>query len=74
MVYSYATDYLGFREDFDVRKGNESLWRFHERFGAMRADETESDYLYQIDIEKILEARIKYKNILLKKLVLNGDD
>jgi len=65
MVYSYATDHLGFRAaHFDVRKGNENVWRFHERFGAERVGETEDDYLYQIDIEKILVTRFKYKRYL----------
>lgn len=65
MVYSYAIEHLGFRAaHFDVRKGNENVWRFHERFGAERVGETEDDYLYQIDIEKILVARLKYKRYL----------
>lgn len=34
MVYAYAIDHLGFKAaHFDVRKGNERVWRFHERFG-----------------------------------------
>lgn len=65
MVYSYAIDHLGFRAaHFDVRKGNENVWRFHERFGAARVGETENDYLYQINIEKMLAARLKYKKYL----------
>lgn len=65
MVYSYAIDHLGFEAaHFDVRKGNENVWRFHERFGAKRVGETESDYLYRIDFENILAARTKYKKYL----------
>jgi len=65
MVYSYATDYLGFRAaHFDVRKGNQNVCRFHERFGAERVGETANDYLYQIDIVKILAARLRYKRYL----------
>src|SRR5690606_12411597 len=37
MVYAYAIDHLGFTAaHFDVRKGNERVWQFHERFGAVR--------------------------------------
>jgi len=65
MVYSYATDHLGFRAaHFDVRKGNLNVCRFHERFGAERVGETANDYLYQIDIVKILAARLRYKRYL----------
>jgi len=65
MVYSYAIDSLGFlAAHFDVRRGNENVWRFHERFGAERVGETKNDYLYQIDGEKILAARLKYKKYL----------
>lgn len=40
MVYAYAIDHLGFAAaHFDVRKGNERVWRFHERFGAKRVAE-----------------------------------
>jgi len=65
MVYSYALDYLGFSgAHFDVRKGNESVWRFHERFGAQRVGESESDYFYEINMEQITAARTKYKKYL----------
>lgn len=65
MVYSYAIEHLGYRAaHFDVRKGNENVWRFHERFGAERVGETENDYLYQICIEKMSSARLKYKKYL----------
>lgn len=65
MVYSYAVDHLGFQSaHFEVRKGNENVWRFHERFGAMRVGETISDFLYQIDQNKILAARLRYKKYL----------
>lgn len=39
MVYAYAIDYMQFDSaHFDVRRGNESVWRFHERFGANRVN------------------------------------
>ena len=71
MVYEYAIDYLGFSQaHFDVRKGNESVWRFHERFGAERIGETELDYLYRIGSEKIEIARQRYKKFLPEPLVV----
>ncbi|MEY3996194.1 MAG: hypothetical protein RL344_537 [Pseudomonadota bacterium] len=61
MVYTYAIDCLGFtKAHFDVRKQNESVWKFHERFGAIKISETEVDYIYTIDKESILNAKNKY--------------
>lgn len=65
MVYSYAIDYLGFEKaHFDVRKDNEKVWHYHERFGAERIGETELDYFYKIDNVNIRAARSKYKEFL----------
>jgi RimJ/RimL family protein N-acetyltransferase len=65
MVYAYALDYLKFEAaHFDVRKGNETVWRFHERFGALKIGETGMNYLYQIDTDKISEAQKRYKKYL----------
>jgi RimJ/RimL family protein N-acetyltransferase len=48
LVYHFGLS-LGFeRAHFDVRKGNQSVWRFHERFGATRIGESDLDYLYEI--------------------------
>jgi RimJ/RimL family protein N-acetyltransferase len=64
MVYHFALR-LGFtRSHFDVRKGNESVWKFHERFGAQRIEETEEDYLYSISKDAIQESLEKYKKRL----------
>lgn len=61
MVYSYAIDHLGFQSaHFEVRKGNENVWRFHERFGAVRVGETNNDFLYQIDQQAIYTSRLRY--------------
>lgn len=65
MVYSYAVDHLGFQSaHFDVRKANENVWRFHERFGAVRVGESEVDYFYKLGFSKISSARIRYKKYL----------
>lgn len=65
MVYAYAVDHLGFKSaHFDVRKGNEKVWQFHERFGAVRTAETELDYLYRIEAPAIAASRTRYRRFL----------
>lgn len=65
MVYAYAIDHLGFQAaHFDVRKGNERVIKFHERFGAIQTDETEQDYLFKIDHPAIQAARARYTEFL----------
>lgn len=64
MVYRFALS-LGFtRSHFDVRKGNESVWSFHERLGAKRVGETKLDYLYEIEKPAIESALERYKRYL----------
>lgn len=64
MVYHFALC-LGFnRSHFDVRKGNESVWQFHERFGAVRVEETDDDYIYNISLDAIQKSIEKYKKYL----------
>jgi hypothetical protein len=66
MVYSYATDHLGFRaaHKLEVCKGHRNMCRFHESFGAERVGETEAFYLYHINLEKINVMRSKLKMYL----------
>lgn len=65
MVYAYAFDHLDFRAShFDVRKGNERVWQFHERFGAQRAAETDLDYFYRLDSAAIAASRERYQRFL----------
>lgn len=64
IVYHYALS-LGFTAaHFDVRKANQSVWRFHERFGAQRTGETRRDYLYVIEHPAILAALKRYARYL----------
>ena len=64
MVYQYARS-LGFtRAHFDVRKDNVSVWRFHERFGAVRSGETEQGFAYVISAEAITASLEKYSRYL----------
>ncbi|MEL6008182.1 GNAT family N-acetyltransferase [Citrobacter portucalensis] len=68
LVYTYALE-LGFkRAHFDVRKGNLSVIKFHERFGAERTGETEEDLHYAISKERILSTLEKYKKYLPEKV------
>jgi len=65
MVYDYAINYLGFEEShFDVRKGNERVWKFHERFGAVRTGETDLDFFYKISVAEIEASIEKYERYL----------
>lgn len=65
MVYAYAVDHLGFESaHFDVRRGNERVWAFHERFGALRVGETEDDYFYKFELDAIQAARSRYAKFL----------
>lgn len=64
MIYRFGL-WLGFdRAHLDVRKNNASVWKFHERFGAIRVGETDQDYLYQVSNVAILKAFEKYKKYL----------
>lgn len=71
MVYAYAVDHLGFQAaHFDVRKGNERVWQFHERFGAQRVAEIELDYLYRLDVAAIASSRQRYSRFLDKSVIV----
>lgn len=65
MVYSYAITYLGFNAaHFDVRKENERVWRFHERFGAIKVRENSEDYFFLLSLEAINSSLCKYRKFL----------
>lgn len=65
MVYAYALDHLGFsRAHFEVRRGNESVWKFHERFGAVRVKESEFDYFYVLESSEIKSSMHRYAKYL----------
>lgn len=64
MVYSFALQ-LGFqRAHFDVRKQNTSVCQFHERFGAVKVDENEDDYFYEMSKQAIDGALQQYRKYL----------
>lgn len=48
-IYSIAFDVLKLKKSvFDVRKDNARTLAFHDRFGAIRTGETESDILFEL--------------------------
>lgn len=64
VVYQFAF-LLGFDSaHFDVRRGNTSVWQFHERFGAIRARETEEDFFYEISSVAIDASLKRYNRFL----------
>lgn len=64
IVYEYAL-HLGFEKaHFDVRKGNISVWKFHEKFGATKISENDIDYFYQISFDCINRSMDRYKKFL----------
>lgn len=75
MVYAYAVDHLGFAAaHFDVRKGNERVWQFHERFGAVRSAESDLDYLYRIEAPAITASRSRYQRFLADSVTVVASD
>ncbi len=73
MVYAYAVEHLSFQSaHFDVRKGNESVWLFHERFGARRISETDMDYLYTLDTQSIKASCFRYSKYLPYGIIVLG--
>ena len=71
MVYSYAVNDLGFQaEHFDVRKGNDRVWQFHERFGAQRISETELDYFYNLSNASIRKSLSTYTKFLPNDVIV----
>lgn len=64
MVYAFALG-LGFTAShFSVRAGNESVWKFHERFGAVRTGENGEDWFYSISEDAIRASQEKYRKYL----------
>jgi RimJ/RimL family protein N-acetyltransferase len=65
MIYEYGFKHLGFTNShFDVRKDNNSVWKFHERCGAKRVAETDIDIFYNLSSSAQREACKKYSRYL----------
>lgn len=71
LVYAYALDKLGFtKAHFQVRKENERVWVFHERFGAARVREHGDEYEYAISHDAIRAAMHRYARYLPKQVIV----
>jgi RimJ/RimL family protein N-acetyltransferase len=65
MVYAYALDTLGFRHaHFQVRRNNQRVWAFHERFGATRASEDATEFHYTLEHAAIRAAMQRYQRFV----------
>jgi len=70
MVYAFGR-HCGFRGAyFEVRKGNERVWQYHERLGAARTGEDEDNYYYEIDRPAIDEMFERYRSRLPQGVVI----
>lgn len=64
MVYAFGLA-LGFTEShFEVMTGNEKVWQYHERMGAIRVGEDHGHYLYRMPGRAIEAALAKYRERL----------
>lgn len=68
IVYSYALE-LGFNQShFKVQKNNKSVCKFHERWGALRTNESSDEIFYVIKKDAILQASKKHLKFLPNKI------
>lgn len=65
LIYAYGK-YLGFKEArMDVRKDNQFVWRFHEKFASAElVSETDLDRYYVVNSSSINSMLIKYSNLI----------
>ncbi len=62
LVYDLAFSALKFcKAHFDVRQGNVSVWKFHEKMGAQLTREDSVDRFYEYKLEEYRQARIRLK-------------
>ena len=64
-IYEFGFYSLGFEKShFDVRKGNDKVISFHQRFGAKIVDEDELDYFFNFEKSDYEITKEKYKRYL----------
>ena len=64
-VYEFGFYTLGFEKShFDVRKGNDKVIAFHQRFGAKIVSEDELDYFFNFEKIDYEISKVKYKRYL----------
>jgi RimJ/RimL family protein N-acetyltransferase len=65
LVYKFGFEELGFKKcHFDVMKGNQQVLSFHEKLGAVKTGEDESNFYFEIEPKVIFAKKQKYKRIL----------
>ncbi len=65
LVYEFGFIRLGYKNShFDVRKGNERVVAFHQRFGAVVIDEDELNIYFDYSVENYLKIKQKYRRYL----------
>lgn len=64
-IYEFGFYGLGFaKSHFDVRKGNDKVFAFHQRFGAKVVSEDEMDYFFNFEKSEYEITKEKYKRYL----------
>ena len=75
MVYAYAMGTLGFSmAHFQVNKANERVWKFHERFGAIRRAEDADQFHYVLSGQAIAVSMKRYERYLPTGIVVEELD
>ena len=65
MVYAYALDTLGFLcAHFQVQRDNQRVWAFHERFGAVRVGQDDTEFRYTLSNAAIRASMQRYRRFL----------
>jgi len=65
LVYEFGFNTLGYKKaHFDVRKGNERVIAFHQRFGAKITHEDKENFYFSYALEDYLKIKEKYKRYL----------
>jgi len=64
-IYEFGFYNLGFEKShFDVRKGNDKVIAFHQRFGAEIVDEDEENYFFNFKRDRYEVKKEKYRRYL----------
>lgn len=65
LVYDFGFNIMNFsRSHFDVRKDNNSVISFHQKFKAHQIDEDELNYYFEIFPEDIKQIKNKYSRLM----------
>lgn len=65
ILYDFAFESLGLTLcRFEVRKDNERVWAFHERMGATRVSEDDTQIFYEMSPSAYRNARTRYSKFL----------